>query len=480
MLWALLLRGMNVAEIEKIAGEITEAMLDRRFGKIFPLSESSFAIDFYPHAGCYLFIDHSPRTAAAFLIVRRLKELVRSAVHSGEFVVFLRKALTGRELTDVRSDSVSIRFLLAGEFDVTTLVIQLRMGANVFLLNSEGTILQAAKRSDREGQKIGDTYVAPEPGDEGNYSSLDLDNQSLSQKMDNERLKYESESRFGRLANDARKKVKAELAKRRKLLANLDSDLVHHGNSDQWKKYGDLILASLSNLRREGDSIFVTDYFDPDLGTIKIPADHDLAPTEVAEAYFRKYTKARNAVASIAERKKVVENDIEEIIRRQNDLESAITAKDEEKLLAFIGIKPVELHISKEKKKADEFTGARKFISSQGFEILVGKKAKDNDQLTFRIAKPYDTWLHAADYPGSHVVIRNPSRGLIPSETLIDAARLAGFYSDARENPKIAVNYTLKKFVNKPKRSAAGLASLASFKTLMVVSGFPDTVKKLN
>ena len=75
MLWALLLRGMNVAEIEKIAGEITEAVLDRRFGKIFPLSESSFAIDFYPHAGCYLFIDHSPRTAAAFLIVRRLKEL---------------------------------------------------------------------------------------------------------------------------------------------------------------------------------------------------------------------------------------------------------------------------------------------------------------------------------------------------------------------------------------------------------------------
>ena len=101
-------------------------------------------------------------------------------------------------------------------------------------------------------------------------------------------------------------------------------------------------------------------------------------------------------------------------------------------------------------------------------EILVGKKAADNDQLTFRIARSLDLWLHAADYPGSHVVVRNPNRLEIPPQTLLEAAELAAFYSDARSQPKAAVNYTQKKFVNKPKGSAPGLVRLAFFKTILV------------
>jgi predicted ribosome quality control (RQC) complex YloA/Tae2 family protein len=98
----------------------------------------------------------------------------------------------------------------------------------------------------------------------------------------------------------------------------------------------------------------------------------------------------------------------------------------------------------------------------------VGKKAKDNDLLTFRIAKSLDLWLHAADYPGSHVVVRNSTRKEIPHATLVQAAELAAFYSDAREQTKAAVNYTQKKFVNKPRGAAPGLVSLASFKTILV------------
>ena len=119
-------------------------------------------------------------------------------------------------------------------------------------------------------------------------------------------------------------------------------------------------------------------------------------------------------------------------------------------------------------KRAEEVKGVRSFVSSDGFEILVGKKAKDNDFLTFRIAKSLDTWMHAADYPGSHVVIRNPNRKEIPHRTLLEAAQLAAFYSQGKSQPKAAVHYTQKKFVNKPKGSAPGLVSLASFKTILV------------
>ncbi|MCA1589333.1 MAG: NFACT RNA binding domain-containing protein [Acidobacteria bacterium] len=106
--------------------------------------------------------------------------------------------------------------------------------------------------------------------------------------------------------------------------------------------------------------------------------------------------------------------------------------------------------------------------------MLVGKKAKDNDYLTFRMAKSLDTWMHAADYPGSHVVVRNPNRREIPQKTLLEAAQLAAFYSQARRHPKAAVHYTQKKFVNKPRGAAPGLVSLASFKTILVEPKVPD------
>jgi predicted ribosome quality control (RQC) complex YloA/Tae2 family protein len=84
------------------------------------------------------------------------------------------------------------------------------------------------------------------------------------------------------------------------------------------------------------------------------------------------------------------------------------------------------------------------------------------------VAKSLDLWLHAADYPGSHVVVKNPNRQEIPNNTLREAAQIAAFFSQAKMQTKVAVHYTQKKFVNKPKGAGAGLVSLASFKTILV------------
>ncbi|MET0753268.1 MAG: NFACT RNA binding domain-containing protein, partial [Pyrinomonadaceae bacterium] len=149
-------------------------------------------------------------------------------------------------------------------------------------------------------------------------------------------------------------------------------------------------------------------------------------------------------------------------------LEEAIFARDEEVLAEFTSEKPVRLKVKLREKQAENFTGARRYTSSEGFEILVGKGSKDNDFLTFRVAKSNDLWLHAADYPGSHVVVKNPNRNEIPPKTLLEAAQIAAFFSKAKEQPKVAVHYTQKKFVNKPKGAALGLVSLASFKTILV------------
>jgi predicted ribosome quality control (RQC) complex YloA/Tae2 family protein len=270
-----------------------------------------------------------------------------------------------------------------------------------------------------------------------------------------------------RLASGVRRKVLASLAKHKKLVANLRGDLEKHGDPEKWKRYGDLLLANAGNAVRGAGGFLVTDYFDDAAPTIMIEADANKTVSEAAESYFRQYTKARNGLAIINERLAKTEDVIkaaEELLRQ---IDAAVEADDVEFLASLIE-PPKKAPARKEKKLAAAFKGARRFVSSDGFEILVGKKAADNDYLTFRVARSLELWMHAADYPGSHVVIRNPNKKEIPNQTLVEAAQLAAFYSSGRKQTKAAVNYTQKKFVNKPKRSAPGLVSLANFKTILV------------
>ncbi|MEJ7623236.1 MAG: NFACT RNA binding domain-containing protein [Pyrinomonadaceae bacterium] len=271
-----------------------------------------------------------------------------------------------------------------------------------------------------------------------------------------------------RLAAVPRRKLIAQLAKQRKLIANLRGDLDRHGDADRWKRYGDLLFANTDAQRRD-DKLLVRDFFDDAVPEIEIDAEIGKSVTEVAEDYFRRYTKARNAARIVTGRIAATESAMAESEAQLGRITAAISAGDEGFLLSLT--KPVvkASPVSKKRKAETAFKGARRFMSSDGFEILVGKKAADNDFLTFRLSKSLDTWLHAADYPGSHVIIRNQNKKEIPTKTLLEAAELAAFYSDARKMPKAAVNHTLRKFVNKPKRSAPGLVSLAKFKTVLVV-----------
>jgi predicted ribosome quality control (RQC) complex YloA/Tae2 family protein len=118
--------------------------------------------------------------------------------------------------------------------------------------------------------------------------------------------------------------------------------------------------------------------------------------------------------------------------------------------------------------KAEKISGVRRYLSTDGYEILVGRAARDNDNLTFRVAQPNDLWMHTGDYPGSHVVVRNPTRKEIPQRTLIEAAQLAGKFSQASADAKVVVHYTERKFLSKPKGAAPGLVRLSRFRSITV------------
>ncbi len=481
---------MNLAELSVIRNEIEAALRGRPFGAVFQLSRFELAIDFRADGGRYLFISIEPADPRAYLIKRRLRELEKVSGTPSVFTMALRKNLSGALLEKIElmaGERIPLMHFAGaneiGEAAEHQLAVQLTgRSANIFLLDSEGQVVAAARPSSGPGQEIGDTYSPPlrataaEPGQDEVPVT-----ENLSEYLDRRDAELRETKRFDALAASARSKVQSELKRREKLLGKLRSDLENHGDADKWKKYGDLLLAATATARREGGNFIVTDYYDDAVPEIAIEADENESISEAAEKYFKKYTKARNAAEEINKRLAVIENELAELRKKKLVVEEAIAARDEESLERLAAGPKTRTPAPGKSQKSHAASGsARSFISSDGFEILVGKKSRDNDVLTFKISKSLDTWMHAADYPGSHVVIRNHAKSEIPHQTLLEAAQLAAFYSQARKQPKAAVHYTLRKFVNKPKGAAPGLVSLSSHKTLMVIPAVPDSVEMRN
>lgn len=108
-----------------------------------------------------------------------------------------------------------------------------------------------------------------------------------------------------------------------------------------------------------------------------------------------------------------------------------------------------------------------RFVDPRGYEVFVGRSAKENDALTFKLARSRDLWLHVQGYRGSHVVVRNQGREL-PFDTVLFAARLAAGFSQARHSDNVPVDYTERKHVWRPKGAPAGAVNFAHNKTVYV------------
>lgn len=463
---------MNIEEIEIIAAEIRDDLLGRRLGRVFPLSARSIVVDFFPHSGKYLFLDVSRKFCSAYLIVRKLKDLERHAIHPPPFVIELRKMLAGALLTAVTPSEEGMAFTFESDQGSTSQLDISFAGVDpgIAIYGAKGEILSSLGT-------ISAKTLETVPSVSHNRLLRSIGETSLSQKLDEVRLAGEAENEFQRLAKAAKLTIKREIDRRKRLLRNLDSDLQRHGNAEQWKHFGDLILSNISTLLEVGSNLRLIDHFDEDQKEITIPAVEGLSISEMAEVYFRRYVKARNAAIEIASRRERIERELVELEDQMSTVLDAISMRDTDSLTGFAPKARAGTKVKEERAKT-RLREAREFLSSDGIEILVGKSARDNDYLTFRIGRSTDLWLHAADYPGSHVIVRIPKGKKVPSRTLIEAAKLAAFYSEARQLPKAAVNYTQKKFVNKPKRSAPGLVRLSSLKTILVEPEFPSSVKR--
>jgi len=288
------------------------------------------------------------------------------------------------------------------------------------------------------------------------------------------RLLQETE-RFKEQRTTLISRVKTLIEKKQRLIRNLETDREALGHAEQMKRFGELLLGNAQTAKRTDGGFVVTDYYDPLQRPIEIPAQPKLTPQQAAEEYFTRYRKAKRGREVIAEQIAKAEREIE---RLRQWLERAQAAKTGEDLLkinqeiessrAAVMSRPVQGAFFKKERQQESRPGVYRFLSSDNYEILVGKSDTDNERLTFHVARPHDIWLHAADYPGSHVIIRRSKREQLPHRSLIEAAQLAAYFSQARRSTKVVVNYTERKFVSKIRHARPGLVRLADFKSVVV------------
>ena len=475
---------MNQQTLKEVVKELNDFLPGRFVGKIFQLSPMSLAIDFGLKEKGFLFISVEPAQPRLYLIKRSARELEKASAPPGSFLQSLRVTLGGGRLLSLTKDESErvIRFSFAvadelGDAEVSFLIAQLTgRSANLFLLDTAGQITQAWRNPQGEGQHPGDLYHPPKLFAKSLSSDIPDeiaglphgDSTTLSEALDKHYQSLAVEHEFDSLSGNLLARLRKEINKRIKLQANLRDDLVAHGDPSEHKRLGDLLLANIGSAKRVGAKVSLTDYYAENTPTLEVEINENATLPDAAGESFARYTKAKRAVEEIGARLIQLDRELNELGEKRLKLEAAIASRDPNRLAEFEAPKARPLLDRKKRKAPLSLPGMRRYLSSDGYEVLVGRAARDNDQLTFRVARPNDLWLHAADYPGSHVIIRNSSRNEIPHRTIIEAAQLAAKFSQAGKDSKVIIHYTRRKFLTKPKGAAPGLVRLSGFKSITV------------
>jgi predicted ribosome quality control (RQC) complex YloA/Tae2 family protein len=475
---------VNQETLNEIVDELNELLPGQYVGKIFQLSSLSLAIDFGLKENGYLFISIEPAQPRLYLIRRTGRELEKSSIPLSSFGQFMRVTLGGGSLLSLEKDEservVRLSFAVPsdlGDTDVRVLIAQLTgRSANLFLLDATGQIRQAWRNPQGEGQQPGGLYRPPRSPTRSqalkkSSSFSHPDSATISEALDKHYRSLAVKHEFDSLAANLRARLRKEIAKRTKLQENLKNDLAAHGDPDEHKRLGDLLLANIGNAKRVGSRVSLTDYYAENTPTVEVEIDENASLQDAAGESFARYTKAKRAIEEIGARLVQLDRELAELAQKRGKLEAAIASRDPATLVEFDEPKARPSSDRKKQKASLTLPGMRRYHSSDGYEVLVGRTARDNDQLTFRVARPNDLWLHAADYPGSHVIVRNSSRNEIPQRTVIEAAQLAAKFSQASKDSKVMIHYTRRKFLMKPKGAAAGLVRLSTFKSITVEPG---------
>jgi predicted ribosome quality control (RQC) complex YloA/Tae2 family protein len=412
-------------------------------------------------------VDERPTSTDA---TPRSQATLRAALEGGTLSAARFEVGKGEEATD---RNAAVRLAFDTEAGVRALVAEPRTGA-LLLLASAGEggerIVWAGSGAD-PSRRPGSEYreaVAIEPGQSDAAMEAGEAGEAGDREVLRDAVAAEEAKGVSARKKELEKRLRAKAQKLRRTLAAIDEDAARAGAAAGDRLRAELLVAHAASVPRGARETRVPDYADLDpQGSpreVVLKLDPALSARENAARWFKRAQRYGAALPRIAARRAEVSGALE---GTQSLLDRAGAVRDAAALRAL------EAEVGGKVQRKTPARGRphrrlpyRAFTSQSGARVLVGRSARDNDEL-LRAARGNDLWLHARGVQGSHVIVPDPGEAPDP-RTLRDAALLAAHFSGARGSDGAEVAWTRRKHVKKPKGAAPGAVTFTQDRTFRV------------
>ena len=280
-------------------------------------------------------------------------------------------------------------------------------------------------------------------------------------------------TRIRQKSHDLRHVVSTALDRTRKKYDLQLKQLKDTEKREKYKIYGEMLNTYGYGLEEGAKSLTCLNYYTNK--EITVPLDSQLSPQENAKKYFERYGKLKRTFEALSTLTEETHEEMEHLDSISTALDLAQTEGDLAQIKEeLIQAGYVKRHTSGKNAKKQKLTSQPlHYISSDGYDIYVGKNNLQNEELTFKFANGGDWWFHAKGIPGSHVVVKAGGDEL-PDRTFEEAARLAAYYSKNRSSEKVEIDYIQRKHVKKPNSGKPGFVIYHTNYSMMIAPDISD------
>jgi predicted ribosome quality control (RQC) complex YloA/Tae2 family protein len=257
-------------------------------------------------------------------------------------------------------------------------------------------------------------------------------------------------------------------------IAIQEKELAATYDRERLRQLGDILMANIHSIQKGQKTAKCQDFYDENMAMIDIPLSVELSPQQNAARYYKDYTRMKNAELMLVKQLSLGETELQYLHSVLDELNRAASERELEEIRRELqdgGY--IKADSGKRKVKQGKLPPMR-FESTDGYPIYVGRNNQQNDELTFKMARKDDLWLHASKVHGSHVIIA--CAGVTPPDnTITQAAQLAAYYAETGSGQNVAVDMTPVKQVKKIPNGKPGMVIYHSYKTV-IVNPYPDIV----
>lgn len=463
---------LNQKEFLLIIEELQKLIVPSRIEKISEIENHLFIFKLYSQEKVNLLISLKPKDLRLHLTLFKNKAKDSPIA----FVSFLRKYIQDGKIINIEllnKDRI-VKFEIFKEKEVFYLIFEFfEKQMNALVLNSGYEVIYHLNPL-REDLKLSEPYQLPDASNFQIKHMIPEDPKLLyNQVIDNYFEKNKNEQDFLLKKNDLQSFLKKESKNSTKVVANLSRQLEECSNWNEWLEKGELLKAHMHLIKKGMESITLSNYFQDPITELEISLNPTKDPITNIEQYFKKSKKLKNGVQYVSEKLKPAIEQKEKIEELFKEFQNIENKTDFEEFIDKYNISPIiKRFLNKKENKKNHIVKTslpyQIFTSQSGKNIYVGKSSRDNDYLTFKVAKGNDLWLHTMDYPGSHIVVPLNKNEEADQETLLDAALLALNYSKAKKHNEATVMYTKKKFISKLKQAKPGQVQVSEYKTVLI------------